>query len=300
MPSVPKLNEFSKYPVVTGVGLLAVAITIAWWAKVDVSPLFENAEIRRGQLWRLVTSIFPHLDILHLAFNLYWLWVFGTLVEQVYGHAKTSLLFALFAVGSGSLDFAFARGGVGLSGVGYGLFGMLWVLSRRDDRFRGAVDQRTILLFVGWFFFCIATTATNTYAVANVAHGAGAVLGMLVGFASAVPSRRLLSVAIIVIIVLFGLWGATLGRPSINLSGKAGYEEGKWGYDALQANNNRKAVRWLRDAAKLQPKVSVYWFDLGIAYHRLGDIPAAMAAYQRAYELEPDNPKYLNAVQKAK
>ena len=118
MPGAPKWNEIPKYPVIAGIGALAVGVTIAWWAKVDISSLFESAEIRRGQLWRLVTSIFPHLDILHLAFNLYWLWALGTVVERVYGHAKTALLLLLFAVGSYSLDFAFAQGGVGLSGVG--------------------------------------------------------------------------------------------------------------------------------------------------------------------------------------
>ena len=137
MPPAPKWTEAWKYPVITGVGILAVGITIAWWAKLDISPLFDTAEIRRGQLWRLATCILPHLDILHLAFNLYWLWVFGTAVERVYGHAQTALFTLLFAVGSSSLDFAFDRGGVGLSGVGYGLFGLLFVLSDRDDRLRG-------------------------------------------------------------------------------------------------------------------------------------------------------------------
>ena len=297
MASAPKWNEFPRYPVIVGVAALAVGVTIAWWAKVDITPLFENAEIRRGQLWRLVTSIFPHLDILHLAFNLYWLWVLGTPVERVYGHTKTLLLFALFAFGSNSLDFAFDRGGVGLSGVGYGLFGLLCVLSDRDERFRGAIDQRTVKLFIGWFVICIITTVTHTFPVANVAHGAGAILGALVGLAIMLPGRRFPLVASIVAIVLFGLWGATLGRPILNLSGKAGFEEAKWGYDALLANKNLEAVRWLRDAVKLQPKDSTYWFDLGIAYHRLGNMPAAITAYQRAHELDPNNQKYSQAVE---
>jgi len=110
---------------------------------------------------------------LHLAFNLYWLWVLGTPVERIYGHAKTLSLFVLLAVGASSLDFAFDRGGVGLSGVGYGLFGLLSIVSDRDERFRGAMDQRTVKLFIGWFVICIITTITHTFVVANVAHRMG-------------------------------------------------------------------------------------------------------------------------------
>lgn len=292
MRYTPKWTEIPKYPLTVGVAALAVGVTLAWWAKIDISILFENAEIRRGQYWRLITSIFPHQDILHLAFNLYWFWVFGTLIERVYGHAKTALLISLLAVGSNLLNFALDSPGVGLSGVGYGLFGLLWVLSERDERFRGAIDQRTVNLFVGWFLFCIATTVTHTFVVANVAHGAGAVLGALVGYTTTLPKRRLPLEAAIAAIIAFGIWGATLGRPVINLSGKAGYEEGRWGYDALVANQNEKAIRWLSDAAKFQPKISAYWFDLGIAYYRLGNTPAAAAAYRRAHDLDPSNAKY--------
>jgi hypothetical protein len=67
----PKWTEFPKYRVVALTAVLAVGITAAWWAKVGVSLLFESAEIRRGQLWRLLTSVFPHLDALHLVFNIY-------------------------------------------------------------------------------------------------------------------------------------------------------------------------------------------------------------------------------------
>ncbi len=144
----------------------------------------------------------------------------------------------------------------------------------------------------------IVTTLTHTFVVANVAHGAGAILGALAGLAITLPNRRRALIANIVAIVLFGLWGATLGRPIVNLSGKAGFEEGKWGYDALLANQNQDAVRWLRDATKLHPKVPVYWFDLGIAYERLGNMPAAMAAYQRAHALDPHDPKYAEATKK--
>jgi len=289
-------KELPKYPVIAGVSILAIATTIAWWSKVDISPVFETAMIRRGQLWRLVTSILPHSDILHLAFNLYWFWVFGTLVEEVYGHLRTAGLIVLFAFGSGAMEFALADGGVGLSGVGYGLFGLLWFLSSRDDRFRDAVDQRTVQLFVGWFIFCVVTTVMKIFAVANIAHAVGAVLGVLTGAAILSPRRRLPVTAAIAAILLFGLWGSTLGRPRINLSTRAGYEEGKWGYDALTAGRDKEAIRWLGDAVAYQPRLAVYWFDLGIAYQRSGDLKAALAAYQRAHQLEPEKAEYSQAV----
>jgi len=49
------------------------------------------------------------------------------------------------------------------------------------------------------------------------------------------------------------------------------------GIRALQENRNDEAVRWLSDAVIYQPKLSVYWFDLGIAYQRLGNTAAAKA-----------------------
>lgn len=298
MPSVPNWKEIPKYPVITGIAILAVGVTTAWWTGTNISILFENAEIRRGQVWRFVTSVLPHLDILHLAFNLYWLWVLGTTIERVYGHLRTFLLILLFAVGSSSFDFAFAQGGVGLSGVGYGLFGLLYVLSKRDERFKESLDKRTVNLFVGWFFICIFTTVTHVFNVANVAHASGALLGLLLGYAIVLPARRTLIAGGITALVLFGLCGATLARPLINLSSQGGYEEGKWGYDALIANRNQEAVRWYRDAIRYQPKVPSFWFNLGIAYQRLNAQQAASSAYQRAYELEPVNPKYAEAAGK--
>jgi membrane associated rhomboid family serine protease len=298
VPSLPRWKEIPDFPVISGITVLAVGVTIAWWTGANISPLFESAEIRRGQLWRFATSVLPHLDILHLAFNLYWLWALGTTVERVYGHFRTVLLILLLAIGSGSLDFAFAQGGVGLSGVGYGLFGFLYVLSQHDERFKESLDKRTINLFVGWFFVCIFSTATHLFNVANVAHAAGAVLGLLLGYAIVFPARRLLIAGSIGVLILLGLGGATFGRPFINFSSQGGYEEAHWGYDALLANRNQDAIRWCRDAVKYQPKVSSFWFNLGIAYQRSNDQAAASAAYQRAYDLEPTNPEYAEAAGK--
>jgi tetratricopeptide (TPR) repeat protein len=166
------------------------------------------------------------------------------------------------------------------------------VLSRRDERFRDAIDKRTVQLFVVWFLICIGTTLANIMPVGNFAHAAGAILGILIGLALTLPEHRTTSAIGVGAILAFGLWGATLGRPLVNFSGKAGYEEARWGYDALVAHRYQESIRWFGDALKYQPKVAEFWYDLGIAYQGLGNASAATAAYRKAADLGDGNAQY--------
>lgn len=296
MQTSAKWTDFPKYPVVAGTMALAIVTTIAWWSHFNISALMEGPDTQRGELWRLFTSIFLHTDILHLLFNLYWFWMFGTLIEREFGHAKMALTVIVLAVGSGAFQFALDRGGVGLSGVGYGLFGMLWVLSKYDDRFRGIVGPNITTLFVGWFFLCVATTITKIYSVGNVAHAAGAILGAALGYAVVNSQKRLATGAVLAALVFCGILAATLGRPLVNLSRLAGYDEGWLGYQALLKQDNVAALRWLKDASRLQPAQPHIWYDLGIAYTRQGDHKAARDAYQRAHDLAPSNAEFSKAL----
>lgn len=295
MRQPPKWTEFIKYPVTAGTGLLAMGVTLAWWAKIDVSPLFESPMVRNGEVWRLVTSIFPHLGALHLIFNLYWLWVFGTLVEQVYGHFKTAGLFLLFAVGPNALEYAFSIGGVGLSGLGYGLFGLLWILSRRDERFRDAIDARTIQLFIIWFFICVLLTVANVLSVGNIAHGSGAVLGILTAYAITMPDRRAMIATCIGLLLAFGFWASTVGRPKVNLSIYGGYEECKAGDEAMRAQQYDKALRWLKIASTYRKSPSACLTDLGFTLERLNRGNEALAAYQQSAALGDADAQYYLA-----
>ena len=295
MRTPPTLRDVPRYPIISGTALLAIGVTVAWWAKIDISPLFESAMIRRGELLRLITSMFPHAGLLHLAFNIYWLWIFGTLIEEKLGHLRTGVLILFFAIGSGAWEFALASGGIGLSGVGYGLFGLVWMLSRYDERFKEGIDTKTVQLFVGWFFFCVFATYTKIMPVGNIAHAAGAVLGILTGLAIARPDNRAPIAAALGAVFLIGLWGATSGRPRINHSRSSGYEEAKWGYDALMAHRNDEAIRWFRDAVQYQPKMPTFWYDLAIAYQQSGNLQDAFADYRKAADLGDARAQYYLA-----
>ncbi len=284
----PPIIALPLFPVTGGTILLAIGVNIAYWAKIDISPILEDGNVRRWQLWRFLTSALPHADPFHLIFNLYWVWAFGSLLEEVLGHLVTALIFVLLALGSGAAEFAFLNGGIGLSGVGYGLFGILWVLSRKDLRFEDAVDDNTTRLFVIWFFLCIVLTVTNIMPIANIAHGMGALLGYLLGWIIARRStNRPAAIAGLAVVVIASVLAATLARPWINLSKDSYHAEFQLGYDALQANQAEKSIRWFTDVTRMAPSTPEAWYDLALAYERLGRNDEARAAAERAYQLNP-------------
>jgi rhomboid protease GluP len=54
-----------------------------------------NELILQGQIWRLITPILLHGSILHIAFNMYALYIFGPGLERYYGHWRYLLLYLL-------------------------------------------------------------------------------------------------------------------------------------------------------------------------------------------------------------
>jgi len=148
----------------------------------------DQIAIWDGELWRLITGSFVHAGILHLIFNAYWTWRFGSVIEGWMGSVRFLGFFTLVALGSSAAQFVISGPGVGLSGVAYGLFGILYALRRSKGFAAQQMNRQIVSLFVGWFILCVILTYTNVWSVGNVAHGAGAVLGWLVG--KAILSHR--------------------------------------------------------------------------------------------------------------
>lgn len=289
MLASPSLKDLPRYPVTAGVALAAVVVTGMWWSGTSIDAFEMNGRVwADGELWRALTCTLPHVNVFHLAFNLYWLWKFGALVERVYGHLKCAGIYLLLALGSSLAQFTVSYGGVGLSGVGYGLWGLLWVLERRDVRFTGAVDRPTSQLFVVWFFLCIVLTITGVMQVANVAHGAGAGLGALLGLAAS--SRGALkwrSVAGLAAALMLGLAGSTVFWPWTSQSRYAEPAVEQAALEALDRDDAVRGAKLLEIATRMRDAPARTWFNLGVAYFRLQRFDDALAAYEHAAQM-PD------------
>jgi GlpG protein len=138
-------------------------------------------EIRRGQIWRLVTPIFLHLGIFHLLFNMYWTVVFGSLIETHKGLWMLLAIVIVTAVISNLSQYYFKSFGFGgMSGVGYGMFGFLWMLGRTNPRSAIHIPPNILFLFLAWLLICM-TGAIGP--IANYAHAFGLFSGMSIGAA---------------------------------------------------------------------------------------------------------------------
>jgi membrane associated rhomboid family serine protease len=291
MRQPPSPADCLRYPITTCVAVLAIVATLQSPNGNNINPAFlcPTGDCLL-EPWRLLTSTLFHRGPLHLIFNLYWLWVFGSVIEGRFGHAVTLCIYVLFAAGSSAAELAVLYGGVGLSGVVYGLFGMLWALSGRDPRLRDALDQQTIQLMVAWFFICIVLTITHIFGVANVAHGVGCLLGLLLGWT--IGSRglelRLQRGAILAAVFLLCIAGGTVARPYVNLSGSVAPDFAYRGYLALKKGDDRQAAAMYEKAINIDPRVFGWWNNLGIAYINLGRGTDAEDAFRHARALKPD------------
>lgn len=150
----------------------------AYWALVPAS-----SEVYLGRWDGLLGSIFVHLDFMHLAFNLFWFWLFGSLVETYFGRAFWIYLFLCTAFVASGTELAFVGElGVGLSGVVYGLFGFLFLVRSRYPAIGRAINRTVVLWLIGSFVLCFPLTFAKVYMVANGAHTGGLLAGALVGW----------------------------------------------------------------------------------------------------------------------
>jgi len=105
----------------------------------------DNAAIVQGQYWRLFTPMFLHGSILHIAFNLYALFIFGPGLERYYGHGKYLALFVISGFAGNVMSFLFSPApSLGSSTAIFGLLGAEGVFLYQNRAVFGRGAQRAL------------------------------------------------------------------------------------------------------------------------------------------------------------
>ncbi len=112
------------------------------------SPLEWHEGVASGAYWQLVTTAFTHVEIWHLAVNMFSLWMLGPLVESVLGRARFLALYLVSGLtASLAVYWLSAEYGstVGASGAIFGLLGALLVFAHKVG---GNVQQILFVLLI--------------------------------------------------------------------------------------------------------------------------------------------------------
>jgi membrane associated rhomboid family serine protease len=133
--------------------------------------------ISAGEYYRLVTSMFLHLGLLHLLMNMWALWVLGRMLETVLGPIRFLVLYLVAGLGGSVAVYLFTPypGGAGASGAIFGLFAALFIVLKRLRR-----DVSSIIPLL-----VINLAISFIPGISLAAHLGGLVTGAIVAFALA-------------------------------------------------------------------------------------------------------------------
>lgn len=163
----------SKFPMITymliamNVIFYVVPLLFGQYSNIIEQFCIHGPSIRAGQYYRLITGIFLHGNLLHLAFNCYALYVIGGQLESFLGKIKFLIIYLIGGL-SGAL-FSMIFGGnyasIGASGAIFGLMGSLVYFGYHYRVYLGNVIKSQIIpliitnLFLGYLISGIDNSA---------------------------------------------------------------------------------------------------------------------------------------------
>jgi len=275
-------------------GSTNTAVLIRFGAKV-------NLLIAQGQVWRLLTSMFLHIGLMHLFFNSYALFAFGIEVERLYGSARFLAIYLLAGLYGSLVSFALGPNlSAGASGAIFGLLGVMVAFFRLHREMFGEWGRQRLLSLLGVAGFNLVLGFTVP-GIDNLAHLggllSGAVLGWLLApqYQAQVDERGLPYVAdrssllsrwwVLALASLLLIAGTSLAVAAQQDSASAYILRGQ---RVLEEGDLATAESLLRQAVSRDPDSAEAYFYLGVALSGQEAMDDAADAYQNALRLEPE------------
>ena len=218
----PRLTTFVLIGINAAVWLLIMATGGRASTLVDKLALLPASSVRRlpdgsvtlvrgvddGAWWQLVTSMFTHVEPLHIGFNMLALWFLGPQLEAAVGRARFLALYLLSGLVGSLFVYWFAPAyslTIGASGAIFGLMGGLLVIALKVK-----ADPRQLLMWIGLNF---AITWLGRGFISWQGHLGGFVGGLVLALVLVYAPRRhrtawqvagisLVTLAVVVAVVL--------------------------------------------------------------------------------------------------
>ncbi|MCU1554222.1 MAG: rhomboid family intrarane serine protease [Arthrobacter sp.] len=196
------------------IGLCALVYVLQWLVPDDViyqnlafATVYATPEFGVFEPGRMLTSAFLHSQgfILHIALNMYMLWMFGQALEPLLGRIRFLAVYLLSAFG-GSVGYLLltpdyipgqpVTGVVGASGAIFGLFGAMLVVQRHRG---GDTRQLWVLIAInGVIGFLVPQIAWQAHLGGLVA---GALCAAVIAYTPRGPRQGLLQAAGLVLVL---------------------------------------------------------------------------------------------------
>lgn len=183
---VRRQTRFDRAPVSMSIlaACVAIGVVTVLSPAIDMALLnrfaLVNGLVAEGEWWRLLTSAFLHVGLMHLAFNMYALYLFGPELEGKVGSLPFALLYAASAIGGGVASYVFGPAdyvAVGASGAIFGLFGAWLFVAYRMRQSPGGRNLLSQLLAMLAINLALPLLLPN---IGWLAHLGGLVTGALV------------------------------------------------------------------------------------------------------------------------
>lgn len=143
---------------------------------------------KSGEYYRLLTSAFLHIGIIHLALNMYSLFVVGTSIEYFYGKIKYLLIYLYSALIGSLFTVILSSNNTVAAGASGAIFGLLGAMLYFGYHYRvylsGVIKSQIIPLIILNLAIGFMATSIN-----NLAHIGGLIGGILVSMAVGVKYK---------------------------------------------------------------------------------------------------------------
>jgi membrane associated rhomboid family serine protease len=173
---------------------------------------FSTSNLLSGRIWTLVTALFLHVDIVHLAGNMIFLFAFGNVLEKEMGAGKTYISFFLGGVLALIFGVFFYNPNALLVGASAAIFTLTAVvLLVKPLKF-------SFIFFMPLGLVALIYIIYNVVAIQTGAEGNVAYISHVIGFAVGIPlgamwsknlARNLLITVGLLILYLFIIWVLT-------------------------------------------------------------------------------------------